>query len=116
MRRTFQLVIAMLAAIVSLVWGLVILASDVTLSPPNKDGLACGGVFGSLISEPSYGGEQPYPDNWVQMCRDAAADQAVWALAPALIGLIALGYLAFRWTAVVREAKAHGRSSGALSR
>lgn len=113
MRRLF-VVLAVIVVLASMVWGFRILTSDVTLTPPNPDGLNCGGTYGSLMGEPSYGGELPYPDDWVDQCREAAQDRIGWIVVPAVTGPLALLYLTGAFVMVARRAKAEGRSTGAV--
>lgn len=113
MRRA-SVVLALVVVAISMAWGLRLLSADVELTPPNRDGLTCGGVFGSLRDKPIYGGEQPYPVNWVDQCEAAAKDEAVWLVAPAITGSAAVLYLIGACVMVVRHAKSEGRSTGAF--
>lgn len=112
MRRTLQLVIAMLAVIVSLVWGFSILTADVQVDVSgNYSSTACGSAWEVATEGHAMGGgEMTYPD---EQCAAQARKDVRWALAPALVGLLALGYLGYRSIGLVREAKAQGRSRGA---
>lgn len=113
MRRYFA-VLAMLIMFASLIWGIWILRSDVT--PPTVKGteLSCGGVLGSLEGKPIYGGEQPYPRDWVDQCRDAAKEQIDWIAVPAIAGPLSLLYLVGAFVVLARRSKAEGRSTGAV--
>lgn len=115
MRRMVQLVIAMLAVVVSLVWGLAILTADVHVDVSgNYDNTACGSAWEVATKGHAMGGgEMTRPD---EQCAAQARKDVRWALAPALTGLLALGYLGFRWTAVVREVKERNRSRDTLTR
>jgi hypothetical protein len=108
-------ILALIVVAASMAWGVRILTSDVELTPPNGDGLTCGSVFGSLQDEPTYGGEQPYPINWVDQCQAAAKDEAIWLVGPAITGSTASIYLIGACVKLVRRAKSEGRSTGALS-
>ena len=70
---------------------------------------------GSLEGKPNYGGELPYPHDWIDQCKKAANEKARWIVVPAIAGPLALLYLIGEFIAVVRRAKAEGRSTGALS-
>ncbi len=81
----------------------------------NDPELSCGGVFGSLEGKPKYGGELPYPRNWIDLCKDAAEDKLSWIAVPAIAGPLALLYLMWALAMEGRRAKAEGRSTGAVS-
>lgn len=114
MRRYFA-IIALLVVTGSLVWGLSVLTADVTPSSVSNSELSCGGVFGSLEGKPIYGGEMPYPRDWIDQCKDAAKDKLTWIAVPAIAGPLALLYLVGALVVEGRRAKAEGRSTGALS-
>ena len=57
----------------------------------------------------------PYPDNWVDICRDAAKDKVSWIVVPAVAGPLALLYFSGALIVIARRAKADGRSTGALT-
>jgi hypothetical protein len=114
MRRLIA-VLACIIILVSLVWGVAILAADVAPPTVKDPELSCGGVLGSLEGKPNYGGELPYPHDWIDQCKTAANEKARWIVVPAIAGPMALLYLIGSFVAVVRRAKAEGRSTGALS-
>lgn len=114
MRRYFA-IIALLVVTGSMVWGFSILTADVTPASVSNAELSCGGVFGSLEGKPIYGGEMPYPRDWIDQCKDAAKEKVRWAAVPAIAGPLALLYLVGALVVEGRRAKAEGRSTGALS-
>jgi hypothetical protein len=113
--RPVSVLLALIVVAGSMVWGARILSSDVELTPPNGDGLTCGAVYGSLRDKPTYGGEEPYPTNWVDQCEAAAKDEAVWLVGPTISGSAASIYLIGAFVMVVRRAKSEGRSTGAIA-
>jgi hypothetical protein len=111
--RMRRILLALVVVAASFVWAVAMVAGDV--SPrDNSDGLSCGGAHGALAGKPTYGGEMPYPDDWVEQCRAVANDRVVWAAVPAVTGSLATAYLLVLGATVVRQAKAEGRSRGAL--
>lgn len=113
MRRYFA-VLAVMVTVGSIVWGIDILRADVTPASTSDIELSCGGVLGSLEGKPSYGGEQPYPDDWIEQCKDAAKDRVGWIVVPVIAGTLALLYLVWALCMEGRRAKAEGRSNGAM--
>jgi len=114
MRRYFA-VLAMLVMCASLIWGVWILAADVTPASVKGTEMTCGSVRGALEGKPLYGGELPYPRDWIDQCRDAAQDQIDWIVVPAVAGPLSLLYLGGALLVEGRRAKAEGRSAGAMS-
>ncbi len=113
--RRLAVTLAFPVILVSLVWGVAILAADVAPPSTTNPELSCGGVLGSLEGKPNNGGELPYPHDWIDQCKKAANEKARWIVVPAIAGPLALLYLIGEFIAVVRRAKAEGRSTGALS-
>jgi hypothetical protein len=113
MRRYFA-VLAVMVALGSMVWGIEILGADVTPASTRDIGLSCGGVLGSLEGKPSYGGEQPFPRDWIEQCKDAARNKMDWITVPATAGPLALLYLIWALFMEGRRARAEGRSTGAV--
>ena len=112
MRRYFA-VLAMLVMISSLIWGVWILRSDVTPSSVKGTEMTCGNAMGALEGKPLYGGELPYPRDWIDQCRDAAEEQIDWIVVPAIAGPLSVLYLIGALVMEGRRAKAEGRSAGA---
>ena len=110
MRRTLLLVLAMLAVLVSLAWGVAVLRTDVVVDadPAAYDTAACGSAYAVLLDGgPIGGGEVRRPNG--DACVDAARDHLRWAALPLLAGLLGAGYVVVRWRGVQREAA--GRSN-----
>lgn len=110
MRRTLLLVLAMLGVLVSLVWGVAVLRTDVVVDADQAsyDTAACGSAYAVLLEGgPVGGGEVRRPD--ADTCVDAARDHLRWTSLPLLVGLLGAGYVVVRWRGVLREAA--GRSN-----
>lgn len=114
MHRTLRLSFALLVVVASLVWGFAILTADVRVDVDGAYGSnQCGSVYAVVLDGHAQGGgEVVRPD---EECVAKAREAARGAIAPAVAGLVGLGYLGVRWIAVVREAKREGRSRGALT-
>ncbi len=104
--------IASTVVCLSLASGFYILTANIRPSSVHDPQLSCGGVVGSLRDKPNYGGELPYPNNWIDLCEEAARDRLDWIAVAAIAGPLGLLYLAGAAVASARRGKAGSNTTG----